>query len=193
MAGDLGDHLKTGAKSLSVTDAERVQLTYDELCRMAGHHVRRKGRTLEAAELVSEAYIRLAKSPRVEYRNDAHFFGVWSRSMRQFLIEDARRAHTKKRGGGWQQVDLEQVDLAYHEEPVDPWRLDKVLSRLNKFNPRWGKIIELRIFRQYSTLEIAAGLRMGESTVRRDRALALDWLRREAERPTGERAAQVNR
>ena len=97
----------------SEDSSERPELIYEELIRTAGHCLRReRHRTLllEPADLVHEAYLRIKENP-VQYLNRKHFFGIWSRVMRQILIDASRRAHALKRSGARQRVDLNQVDL----------------------------------------------------------------------------------
>jgi hypothetical protein len=39
--------------------------------------------------------------------------------MRRILVDCARRAKAEKRGGCWEQVSLDQVDVACHVEPTN--------------------------------------------------------------------------
>jgi hypothetical protein len=109
----------------SEDSSERFELVYDELLQVAEHCLRHeRGRTLrlEPAELVHEAYLRLntPNAVQIRYHNTKHFFALWSRTMRRILIDCARRAKSQKRGGDWQQVGLDQVDLACQVEPANP-------------------------------------------------------------------------
>jgi RNA polymerase sigma factor (TIGR02999 family) len=108
--------------------------------------------------------------------------------MRQILIDVSRRAKALKRNGARQCVDLNQVDLACHEQPVNLLGLDKLLSRLREFDPRLDEIVKLRTFGELSIGEIATLLQIAESTVRRRWAEAKEWLRAEIERPSRELA-----
>ena len=55
-----------------------LPLVYDELQRLARHHLRRKQPedTFESKALVHEAYLRLVDQDRVEWRDRTHFL-VW--------------------------------------------------------------------------------------------------------------------
>jgi RNA polymerase sigma factor (TIGR02999 family) len=163
---------------------ERLELDYEELIRIAQHWLRREDNhtlLLEPCDLVHEAYLRLKKS-HVQYRSRKHYFALWSRKMRQILIDASRRAKAQKRGNGCQRVDLHQVDIACHVQSVNLLGLDQVLSRLRKSNPRQGKIVELKSFGELSIREIATLLHVAEGRVRRDWAVARNWLRAEIER-----------
>src|ERR1035441_10222834 len=86
-----------------------VPLVYGELRRMAGAYLQRErpGHTLQATALVNEAYIRLVGGEPVQWQNRAHFFAIAAHTMRQVLVEYARRRHAGKRGG----VDAWKVDI----------------------------------------------------------------------------------
>src|SRR5215467_7952607 len=59
---------------------ELLPLVYDELRKLARHHLRRRAieDTLQSGALVHEAYLRMADQKRVEWRDRAHFFGLAS-------------------------------------------------------------------------------------------------------------------
>ena len=82
---------------------EILPLVYDELRKIAsgllrGEHVMR---TLQATEVVSEAYLRLFDQENLNFENRRHFFGVATIAMRRFLVEYARRRCRPTRAGGW--------------------------------------------------------------------------------------------
>jgi RNA polymerase sigma factor (TIGR02999 family) len=173
---------KTGSpKSLS----RLLRLTYDELLEMAVRFLRRERRShaLQHTELVHEAYLRLNRTGPVEFHNKAHFFAAASRAMRRILIDGARRANAQKRGGAWQRVDLGQVKLAYNETAGDLLSFRQAMRRLRRLDAQLHRIVEMRLLRRYSIREIAERLNMGQSTVRRDWAIARTWLRQQIEGP----------
>ena len=69
-----------------------IPLIYDELRRIAGALMRRErpGHTMQATEVVNEAYMRLVGGQDVEWQNRAHFFAFAARTMRQVLLDYAR-------------------------------------------------------------------------------------------------------
>ena len=80
---------------------ELLPLVYEELRKLAGHKMARErpGQTLQATALVNEAYIRLVGGEPAQWQNRAHFFAIAAHTMRQVLVEYARRRHAGKRGG----------------------------------------------------------------------------------------------
>jgi RNA polymerase sigma-70 factor, ECF subfamily len=163
--------------------APLISLVYTELHQMAVHHFRseRPGHTLQPTALVHEAYLRLFTPRGWTYQDRIHFFGSAARAMRQVLVDHARRKRAKKRGGTWQRLDLEQVDLACGTDPTDVLALDEALKRLEAFDPRLGAIVEQRFFGRLTVEETAQLLGLGASTVRQRWTFARAWLRRELE------------
>jgi len=165
------------------TLSEFVQIAYSELRRMAAQLFRSEqpGRTLQPTALVHELYVRLLHTGPKRYVNRNHFFSVAARAMRRILVEEARRRRTRKRGGRWVRIPLEDVDLPYPETP-DYLAIDSALTRLSRIDPRLAKILELRVFAGLTARETARTLRMGESTVRSRWGIAQAWLRRELQK-----------
>jgi RNA polymerase sigma-70 factor (ECF subfamily) len=124
-----------------------IPLIYRELRQMAGACMRgeRPGHTLQATALVNEAYMRMVGGHPVEWQNRAHFFAVAAHTMREVLLDYARRARADKRGGSEERrVELDE------EFPVAPDKLEEViaideaLERLALIDPLQSRIVELR-------------------------------------------------
>src|SRR5262245_18223593 len=79
-----------------------LPLVYAELRALAGAHMAREkpGRTLQATDLVHEAWLRVAGGAAPHWNSRAHFFGAAAQAMRRILVEQARRRARLKRGGG---------------------------------------------------------------------------------------------
>jgi RNA polymerase sigma-70 factor, ECF subfamily len=167
--------------------AELIPLVYEELHKMAVHQFRRErsDHTLQPTAVLHEACLRLLTpgtrgvSSRLGYRNRAYFFAAASRAMRQVLVDHARRKRAQRRGGNWQRVGLDSLQLASGERLTDVLTLDDALNRLGALDRRLLSIVELRFFGRMTEKETAVILRMGQSTVRRQWAIAKAWLERE--------------
>ena len=86
---------------------------YAELRRLADGYLRReRARTVQATELVHEAYLRLARDKPVKFQNRGHFIAIAAISMRRLLIERARARGAAKRGGPKVQVTFDERLLA---------------------------------------------------------------------------------
>lgn len=149
-------------------DTELYAVVYDELKRIAHHHLHDAGgETLSTTDLVHEAYLKLSHSPG-QWDNRAHFFGAASRAMRQVLVDFARKRQADKRGGGRDIVTLQSSDAALDLELDEMLALDSALDRLNEVDQRLRQVVELRFFGGLPATEIADLLDVTPRTVERD-------------------------
>src|ERR671933_626006 len=90
---------------------ELMPLVQGELRRLAHQYISRErpGHTLQTSALINEAYVRLVDQKNVQWANRSHFFAISAQIMRRILIDHARRHAYAKRGGGAQQVSLEEA------------------------------------------------------------------------------------
>ena len=158
--------------------AELTPLVYDDLRRVAHHHLSRQrpGHTLQTTALVNEAYLRLADQANPRWQNRAHFLAVAARAMRQILVSYARIQQAEKRGGGAFKVDLEQAALVSPEQSREVVELHEALERLAALDSRKAQIVELKYFGGLNYDEIAEVLKISRITVRRDWEFARVWL-----------------
>ena len=158
-----------------------IPLVYDELRRLAAHHLRheRSDHTLQATALVHEAYLHLIDQRRTEWKNRNHFFGVAAQLMRRILLMYARERNTAKRGGRLAKVSLDEALVFSGEQTGELLILDELLTRLAAIDPQQGQIVELRFFGGLSVEETASFLSISAATVKRDWAMAKAWLARE--------------
>jgi len=161
--------------------AELTPLVYEELRRVAHHHLsgQRRDHTLQTTALVNEAYLRLADQTNPRWENRAHFFAVAARAMRQILVSYARSQQSQKRGGGAVKVELDQAALASPEESKEIVDLHEALERLTTLDSRKVQVVELKYFGGLTYDEIAEVLKISRVTVRRDWKFARAWLYKE--------------
>jgi len=155
-----------------------LPLVYDELRRIARRQLRRQrgDHTLNTTALVHEAYLKLVDPARVPYASRAHFFAVASRAMRHVLIDYARKHATAKRGGEWQRVPLDELEISVEARADTLLALDEALTHLTQLNERLGRVVECRFFGGLTEAETAEALSITERTVRRDWVKARAWL-----------------
>lgn len=153
-------------------------LIYDELRRIAAFHLRgeRPGHTFGPTELISEAYLRLAGAAQLEFHDRAHFFAIASRSMRQILVDHARKRCADKRGAGERPAELDETLVAV-DRPWELVALDDALEELSRVDERKARVTELHYFGGLTQDEIAAVCNVHINTVARDLRLAEAWLR----------------
>ena len=157
---------------------ELYPLVYDELHRLARRYMsrERKDHTLQTTALINEAYVRMVDQKNVNWANRSHFFAISAQIMRRILIDHARRHAYAKRGGGAQQVSLEEVAAIAPNRGRELVRLDEALKTLAERDPRRCQVVELRYFGGLNNEEIAGVLHVSENTVTRDWNMARAWL-----------------
>ena len=160
-----------------------VEDTYAELKRLASHYVRRdRHASVQATELVHDAYLRLSKSTPA-WKDRTHFVAIAAISMRRLLVERARARSADKRGGDQVRVTLDDSLLApaVPAQDVNLVALDRALERLAALDAEQARIVELRYFGGMSVPETAEVLGVSEATVKRHWTFARAWLMRELE------------
>lgn len=163
--------------------AERVyRLVFDELRAIADRHLRKERRdhTLQATELVNEAFLKLIDQDRCAWDSRLHFFAIASQAMRRILVDHARKRGRQRRGGGWEAVPLDNAATVAGTDPdlriVD---LDLALDRLAESQPDKARVVELHIFGGLTHEESARLLGLSPRTISRYWDYAQAWLFRE--------------
>ena len=161
---------------------ERIlPLVYDELRTISSKYLRDEYRkhTLQTTELVHEAYIKLIGDEKLTWENRAHFFGIAARSMRQILVDYARKRKALKRGLGQTKLSLDNAEFLLSDSEEQIINLDDALEKLEQLDERASKIVELRFFSGLSIEETSNMLNISAATVKRDWNFAKAWLYRE--------------
>jgi RNA polymerase sigma-70 factor (ECF subfamily) len=158
-----------------------IPRVYRELRRLAGHCLKneRSCETLQASDLVHEAYLHLVDLSRLDWQHRNHFFAVSATLMRRILVDRARKRLAAKRGGRAQGIDVEQALGVSSRRPVEIVALDDALNELARMAPRKARIVELRFFAGLGVEETAAVVGVSAETVMRDWRLAKAWLLKE--------------
>ncbi len=157
--------------------AELAPLVYQELRRIAQDQMRREGpRTMQATELVHEAYLRLFHADPVDWQDRKHFFAVASRQIRHLLVDAARRRNAEKRGGEFLHVDLTEAIPANSQRQDDLLAVHEALEVLAGLDPQCVQVVELRLFGGLSEKEAAEFLGVSPAKARRDWDFARAWL-----------------
>jgi len=160
---------------------ELAPQVYSELRRLAKYYLRqeRPDHTLQASDLVHEAYLRLVKEEEMDWQNRAHFFGIAAVRMRHILVEHARSRQAGKRGGGEYRLSLSAANGLAEEQDVNLLALDEALRRLEELDTQKTRIVELRYFGGMTIEETAEVLKLSPATIKRDWSMARAWLRSE--------------
>ncbi len=153
-------------------------LVYSELRKLAAQKMARElpGQTLQATELVHEAWLRLNCGQGAHFENRAHFFAASAEAMRRILIENARRKRALRHGGGQQRVALEAAELASATQDDQLLAVDEALDKLAAQNPREAELVKLRYFVGMTLEEAAEALGISPRTADNYWAHARAWL-----------------
>jgi RNA polymerase sigma factor (TIGR02999 family) len=159
-----------------------LPLVYDELHRQAARFLRRErqGHTLQTTALINEAFLKLIDQRNVNWESRTHFFAIAAQAMRRILVDYAKAAHRKKRGGDDLKLPLEEaMTVAAEEKPVDLIALDEALNKLAERDEQQARVVELRYFSGLTLEETAEALHISRATVANDWRMAKVWLYRE--------------
>jgi RNA polymerase sigma factor (TIGR02999 family) len=158
-----------------------LPLVYEELRRLAAHKMSQElpGQTLQATALVHEAYVRLAESEAQDWSGRTHFFAAAAEAMRRILIENARRKQSLKRGGAFQRVDLDDLEVCIGDLSTDLIALDEALAKLAQKDQKLAELVKLRYFAGLTLDQVAKIQGVSLRTASSYWAYARAWLHRE--------------
>ena len=153
---------------------------HEELRRLAASHMRREaaGHTLQSTALVNEAYLRLV-DVELDFASRSHFLAVASRVMRRVLVDHARHKRRAKRGGNERALTLDEGMAVSDANDPRILDLDDALNKLESFDARMARGIEMIYFGGLTTTEAAEALGISRVTLHEDLKLAKAWLQRE--------------
>lgn len=151
-------------------------LVYVQL-KVLAHRVlgRSDGSTLNPTALVHEAYAKLIGNESLSLQGRQHFYSLCARTMRQIIIDHARRKLTGKRGGGRSDVEFRDdvIDLSSPETLVS---LDHALDQLGRRDRRLVDILQYRLFAGLELPEIASLYGVTVRQIQRDWQRARIWI-----------------
>ena len=158
-------------------------LIYDELRRLAASKMAQEapGQTLQPTALVHEAWLRLVGDQNPSFRDRTHFFRAAAEAMRHILIDRARRKHTKRHGGGYQRVDIEDFDLAAPAADDQLLAVNEALDKLALEHPVQAELVKLRYFAGLTNEEVSEVLGISVSTAKNYWTFSRAWLLNEIE------------
>nr|MBA2305855.1 sigma-70 family RNA polymerase sigma factor [Acidobacteriota bacterium] len=148
-------------------------------------HGERANYSVQATELVNEAFLRLVDVQHVDWQNRTHFLAMSARLMRRVLVDLARSRRADKRGGASVRVTFDEAAISGVAPDADVIRLDDALKALAAIDDRKSRVVELRFFGGLTAEETAVALQVSSKTVLRDWEFARAWLQQELTREAG--------
>ncbi len=130
-------------------DAESLlaREVYPQLRRMASQRLRQHQplTLLDTAALVHESWLRMLGGSALDGADRAYFLAYAARTMRSIIVDHARARTSQKRGGGIDELPLdddESLLLPAPQVPAEVLRLHDALKDLSRINP--GLLMELQ-------------------------------------------------
>jgi RNA polymerase sigma factor (TIGR02999 family) len=178
------------AEAGDASAAEQIlPLVYAELRKLAAAKMAREAaQTLQPTALVHEAWLRLGGEAQPQWQNRAQFFAAAAEAMRRILIDNARRRHAVRHGGGLEKVSANATgfDVAAPEMgDAELILLNEALDALAATDARKAELVKLQYFVGLTVEESAAVLGITDRTARRDWVFARTWLFNEIVRLRG--------
>lgn len=157
--------------------AGMMPLIYDELMAIAAHRLRgEKHQTIAPADLVHEAFLKLATGRPRLLTDKVHVRALMATAMRQVLIDRARERKSLKRGGDPLRITLSEA-LPARENREDALELEMAVERLNEVDPRAARVFVLSQYGGLTYPEIALHLDVSDRLVQEEMTHARAWLK----------------
>ena len=156
-----------------------AEAVYPELRRIAAAYLQREraDHTLQPTALVHEAFLKLVDAGQLRFERRQQFFALAAQLMRHILVDHARAALARKRGGDAAKVSLDGLDVADAAFSAGRFLdLHAALDRLAAIDRRKMEVIELRYFGGLTLDETAGHLGISPATAHREQRFAEAWL-----------------
>jgi len=178
---DILKQLESGDPSAA---EELLPLVYEELRKLAIAKLSKEkpGQTLQATDLVHEAYVRLVGDGCSREANPghwdgrAHFFAAAAEAMRRILVDRARARNGPKRGGGLKHQCIDNIDIPMPRKPQELLAVDEALDNLEGSYPQAAHLVKLRYFMGMTIPEAAALLGVSPRKANQIWTFARAWL-----------------
>ena len=163
---------------------ELFPLIYGELRKVARRYLgrERQNHTLQPTALVHEAWMKLQNERGSEWQGRTHGLALAAQAMRRLLVDHGRHQKRQKRGGGAQNLVLDDLLQAASTAAVpveDLLTLEAALTKLEVIDPRAAQVVVLRFFSGLSVPEVAEHMQLSVRTVEADWTHARAWIKRE--------------
>ena len=147
---------------------------YPDLRRIAHARLRRgfPDPDVGTTALVSECYLKLRASNRLDADSRAHFFAYTASAMRSIIVDIARAKSSQRHGANAAHVTLNE-ELIGDDSVGEPGealiiKVHEALEQIAELDARLVQLVEMRYFAGMTDVEIAETLGVTDRTVRRD-------------------------
>lgn len=161
---------------------ELLPLVYEDLRSIARRHMAGQpdGHTLQATDLLHEAWMKLTQGDGAAFEDRGHFLRVASTAMRTILVDHARSKLALKRGAGRRVgTSPSAFPVATEADHDTVLAINDAVEHLEEVQPALARLVEMRLFGGLTHAEVAEVLGVTIRTVERDWRAARAWLERE--------------
>lgn len=161
---------------------ELLPIVYDQLRRLAHQRLAHEspGQSLQTADLVHEAYLRLLGTNE-KWQGEGHFFVAAAEAMRRILVEKARRKQRHKHGGGRKHVEWSEDLLPLESDDTEVLAVHEALDHFAQHDAEAAELVKLHFFAGITIDDAAALLGISPRSAYRNWAYARAWLFRHFE------------
>ena len=135
--------------------------------------------TLQPTALVHEVYLRIFAGKPLQWKDHNHFLAVAAKQMRRVLLDYARARGAQRRGGDFECLSFQHIEMLPEKHSKDVIALDEALHSLERVDPRASQVLELRYFGGLTESEAASVLDISVATVKRDWEFAKAFITRQ--------------
>lgn len=170
--------IRSAAEGDSVSQEKAAELVYFELKKTADWLMRHEGNnTIQPTALVNEVIVKLFNTKKIaEMPNRKYFFGAAARSMKQIILDEAKRRKALKRGGNLSRRPFDEILDRYEKQGLEVSSLHDALKLLEKLHPRQSDVVHMKWFLDLTTQQIADALEVSLTTVESDWRMAKAFL-----------------
>ncbi len=142
---------------------------YPELLKIARARLRvhQPNTLLDTEGLVHESFLRFVAADKLGIADRKHFFTYAAKTMRNIVIDFARRRQAERHGGAAERVTLDSRLLGAAAQDASVIDVDDALRELEAVDPALAEVVEMRYYGGYTDAEIATAMDIAERTVRR--------------------------
>ncbi len=142
---------------------------YPDLLKIARARLRvhQPNTLLDTQSLVHESFLRFVQADKLGIADRKHFFTYAAKTMRNIVIDFARRRQAERHGGHAERVTLDSRLLGEGHQEASVIDVDNVLRELELLDPTLAQVVEMRYFGGYTDAEVAAAMDISDRTVRR--------------------------
>jgi RNA polymerase sigma factor (TIGR02999 family) len=161
---------------------ELLPILYDQLRRLAHRQLADEapGQSLQTADLVHEAYLRLVGSDQ-EWQGRGHFLAAAAEAMRRILVERARKKRRIKHGGRFLRVELGDAATRLGPAPEEVILVSDLLEALAIEHPLEAQIVKLHYFGGLNITEAGEAVGVSSTTAYNRWRFARAWLHQAAQ------------